>query len=299
MGEENKKNFWSIGKQAFKNWINTDATTLAASVAYYAIFALPAILLIVINIAGSLFGQAAVKGEISSQLSSILGADTAQQLQTLIENASVNSSSPIMTIIGIVVLVVSATGLFIHLQKALNRIWEVKTKPETGIVKKLLNRTASFGVIILIGLLLLASILLTTALSVFSDFIIKNLPSYAIYLFYAISFLVSFGLIIVLFALIYKILPDVKIKWRSVWRGAIFTAFLFMLGKFAMSYYFGHFNPGSAYGAAGTIILTLLWIYYSCLLLFYGAAFTQVYAKEHNHPIKPNSYSLKTEPCPS
>jgi membrane protein len=296
----NKFKFKDLGgilKETFKDWNDDDAFTNAAAVSYYAIFALPAILILVINIAGALFGTAAVKGNLSSTIGKVVGADAGKQIETMVASAATNDSSVIMMVIGIATLIVSATGFFVQLQKALNRMWEVKTKDDAGMLKLLLDRTQSLGIILAVGFLLLISLVLTTMLSVLSNWITSMLPDFTIYLMYALEFIISFAVITVLFALIFKFLPDVHIEFRSVWVGAIVTAFLFMIAKFGMGFYFSKANPGSAYGAAGSIILLLLWIYYSCLLLFFGAEFTQMYAKRYGHKIMPSKHAIKVDPC--
>lgn len=299
-GQSEKFKFSDLGgllKTTFKQWNNDDAFTLAASVAYYAIFSLPAILIILINLAGMLFGKRAVQGQITQKISTLIGHNAAETVQSMIKNASLNKNSTIMTVIGIAILVVGATGLFIQLQKALNRIWNVKISPDAGIGKLALNRGESFGLILVIGFLMLISLALTTAISALTNWIQSVLPHFTVYLFFALNFVLSFGLTTLLFALIFKVLPDVRISFRSVWTGAGVTAFLFMIGKFGLGFYFGHFNPASAYGAAGTIILILLWIYYSCLLVFFGAEFTQAYAKRYGHRLEPAKHAVSVQNC--
>lgn len=281
-------------KNTYKGWNNDDPWRQSAVVAYYAIFSLPALLIIVITIAGSIFGQDAVQGRLSTEFTAAIGADAAKEIETMISNAYQQKSSLFATIAGIATLIFGATGVFYQLQQSLNRVWEVEADQDSGVKKLIMDRVSSFGVILVIGFLLLVSLMLTTALSVLSDFIKNNLPDYLLYVFYIAEIIISLGIITLLFAMIYKILPDVNLQWRTVWVGAGVTALLFVIGKYALSFYFGMANPGSAYGAAGSLILILLWVSYSCLILFFGAEFTQVYARRYNHPISPSKHARKS-----
>ncbi len=288
------KHLFSLLKESYSEWNDDDPFRMSAAMSYYTIFSLPGLLLIVVSVAGFLFGEEAVQGEISAQISNMIGSDAAKSVEGMIANVHQNESSIWATIIGIATLIFGATGVFYQLQQSLNIIWEVQVKKEEGIKKVLMDRITSFGVILVIGFLLLISLVLTAALSALSDFIRENLPSYLIYVFYIVEFLVSYGIITLLFATIYKVLPDVNMKWRTVWVGAAVTAALFVIGKFALGIYFGKSDPASAYGAAGSLILILLWVSYSCLILFFGAEFTQVYARRYGHSIEPNSHARRT-----
>jgi membrane protein len=182
------------------------------------------------------------------------------------------------------------------LQKSLNRVWEVKADPKkTGIKTLIKARAISFGVIMAIGFLLLISLALTTGLTAVSDWVAARMPDFVLYIFYVISFIITLAIISLLFAMLFRFLPDVKIEWKSVWTGAVITALLFVIGKYALAFYFGKAEPGSTYGAAGSIILILLWVSYSCLILFFGAEFTQVYAKRYGHSIEPNANAIRID----
>lgn len=288
------KDLFSLLKETYKEWNEDNPFQLSAALSYYAIFSLPGLLLIVISVAGYIFGEEAAQGEVSAQISNMIGAEAARSVESMISRVHQNESSLWATIIGAATLIFGATGVFYQLQQALNKIWEVEVKKDEGIKKLLLDRLTSFGVILIIGFLLLISLVLTAALSALSDFISQNLPDYLIYVFYIIEFLVSYGIITLLFAAIYKVLPDVTIQWKTVWVGSLVTAALFVIGKFALGIYFGQSDPASAYGAAGSLILILLWVSYSCLILFFGAEFTQVYARRYGHHIEPTSHSQRT-----
>ena len=289
------KDLPSVVKTTAKGWVNDEAYDLGAIVAFYSIFSLPALVIIVVNIAGAVFGEAAVEGKIAEEIGTLIGQNAASEIQQMIKQAPGQGSSTISSVVGIGTLLFGATAVFIALQKSLNSLWEVEPDPEkTGIKKVIKDRATSFGIVFTMGFLLLISLLLTTGLSILSEWIREKVPDFLLYLFYVLDFLLSFGVITVVFALLYKFLPDVKIEWRSVWVGAGVTALLFIVGKFGLSLYFEKASPGSAYGAAGSIILLLLWIYYSCLIFFFGAEFTQVYALRYGHRIQPSEHAIRT-----
>jgi membrane protein len=289
------KEYFSLFKETYNEWIAADPWKLSAAVAYYAIFSLPALLIIVINLAGAIFGQAAIQGKVSDEISKTIGPDAAQIIETVIANASTSQHNTISTIIGIATLVFSATGIFYLLQKSLNEVWQVKEDPRAGILKLIINRFLGLGLIIIIGFLLLISLVISTVLIILSNWIQDFLPDYLRIIFLVVDFIFSLALITVLFSLIYKYLPDVKIRWKSVWVGAAVTSLLFVLGKMGLSVYFSNADPGSAYGAAGSVILILLWVSYSCLIFFFGAEFTRVYANKYEHPIEPGKYAKRIE----
>ncbi len=286
------KHYVGILKKTFQEYLEDEPFDLSAIVAYYSIFSLPALLLIVISSVGMAFGEEAVEGEITEQIGGILGKDAADQVQTMIANAYVQENTLMMTIIGIGILVFGATTVFLSLQRSLNRIWRVKPKKESGGIKKMaLDRATSFGLILAIGFLILISLVLTAGLSALSDWLKDILPEMLYYVFYLIDFALSLSIITVLFSMMFKILPDVQLEWRSVWKGALVTAALFLIGKFGMGIYFGNSDPASTYGAAGSIVLLLLWINYSCLIMFLGAKFTKIYAEEMGHAPVPKPHA--------
>jgi membrane protein len=289
------KDLPSLLKITFKEWLDDDPFDLGAIVAYYSIFSIPALVIIVVNIAGAVYGQAAVEGKIAEEIGALIGQDTAAEIQQMIENAPGKDSSAISMIVGIGTLLFGATAVFNALQKSLNRLWEVKPDPDKAGIKKIVkDRATSFGIVLTIGFLLLISLVLTSALSILSDWIKERMPDFLLYLFYGLDFMLSFGVITLVFAMLYRFLPDVDIQWKSVWVGAGVTALLFIIGKYALSLYFEHTNPGSAYGAAGSIILLLMWVYYSCLILFFGAEFTQVYARRYGQYIQPSDHAVRS-----
>jgi membrane protein len=289
------KDIFYLFSQTYKEWIKDDPFEMSASVAYYAILSLPALLIIVINIAGVIFGKEAVEGKIALEIGSVLGEEAGSIIQGIVANASLKSSSRFAAFMGWGTLIFGATGVFIALQKSINKVWEVRVNPKSGILRYIISRLTSFAIIVFIGVLIFVFILISTVLNAISAWLTELFPYQLISWFFILNFLVSFGIITLLFAIIYKYLPDVKIAWGSVWFGAALTSFLFVVGKLAMGFYFVHMNPASAYGAAGSLILIMIWISYSSLILFFGAEFTHVYAKKYGYSIKYSKYAMKME----
>lgn len=295
MNQTNLNDWWKITKKTYTNWMANEPFQMSAAVSYYALFSFPALIIIVIQTAGAFYNKATVKGKILTEIKQILGPDSAETVETLIKNAMIEDQSNIALLIGIGTLLYGATGLFISLQKALNTIWGIKLKPSTGIFKMIRDRVFSLGLIIAIGFLLLVSLVLTTIISTFSDWLTLNMSEVFIVFIHAANFLLSLALVTVLFALIYKVLPDAKISWRSVWLGAFVTSLFFTIGKSALGVYFSTMNPGSSFGAASSIVLILLWVSYSCLILFFGAEFTKVYASSFGKGVTPTFYAEKID----
>jgi len=285
-------------KKTFKEWNDDEPFRLSAVVAYYAIFSLPALLIITVNVAGFFLEKEAVQGEISNQIGSMIGQEASNSIETMIQNASNQGQSPIAIVIGIATLLFGATGVFYQLQLSLNQIWGVEVNKEEGIKKIALDRATSLGLVIALGFLLLISLLVTTVLSSLSNWINAQLPDFIVPLFYVIELAVSLGVITVVFALIFKVLPDVKITWRDTWIGALITAVFFVIGKFGIGLYFGQSDPVSVYGVAGSVVLIMLWVFYSCLIVFFGAEFTQIFARNFGSGIKPTSKAHRTEQKP-
>jgi membrane protein len=274
-------------KATAREWYGDKALRLSAAMAYYSIFSIAPLLVIALSIAGLVFGPDAVRGHLDEQLSSIMSPQAAESLQSMVQSASRPSDSITGAVIGFAVLLVGASGVFGQLKDALNTIWEVQEKPgRSGVMNFLRQRLLSFGMVLVIGFLLLTSLVLTTALTAFNDYLdrIFQLPPV---LWGAAAFVISFGIVTLLFAFIFKVLPDARIEWRHVWIGAAVTAGLFEVGKFALGWYLGRESTASGYGAAGAVVLLLLWVYYASCILFFGAEFTQVYAREHGQTVAP------------
>jgi membrane protein len=280
-------------KEAFTAWNERDAFSASAVIAYYAIFSLPGLLVIVINVAGYFWGKEAVTSEIMTQVKGIIGQDTAGQIQDIVARASVTKGSVISSILGIATILFGATGVFYHVQQIFNKIWEVKPKPKQKFLKLLRDRLFSFGLILVIGFLLLISLVISAALSALSTWVTRYLSDSLLFVFSIADIIISVGIITVLFAAMYKFLPDVKIKWRDVWPGAFLTTILFVIAKYALGLYFGKSHPGSTYGTAGSIILIMLWVSYAALVLLYGAEFTRVYAKQSGKFVQPKDTAEK------
>lgn len=288
-------NTGTILKRTFKGWNEDDPFRQSSIIAYYSIFSLPALLVLIINVTGFFFSKEAVSGEITRQFKGILGKDTAYQIGDVVEKAGEHEGGLIPGIIAIFTIILGATGVFVQLQKTLNQIWDVKEKPNAGFKKMVKDRLFSFGLILSIGFLMLSSLVISSFLAAANHWLKGIFPDVITYLFFVVEFVVSLGIISVLFALMFKFLPDVKLRWRNVWVGAILTGLLFMVGKYGLSFYFGKAEPGSVYGAAGSIILVLLWVSYSSMILFFGAEFTKQYAVYHGIKIEPKPQAEKID----
>lgn len=273
-------------KDTFWEWFDDNVQRHGAALAYYTIFSLAPLLIIAIAIAGLAFGQEAAQGQIMDQIKSLLGEDGAKAVQTMIENARQPAAGIVATIFGIIMLLFGATGAFAQLQESLNAIWGVAPKPGRGILGVVKDRFMSFAMVVGIGFLLLVSLLLSAALAALGKFFSHLLPVPEGVL-HALTFLISFLVITLLFAMMYKVLPDVKIAWRDVWIGAAMTALLFTLGKFLIGLYLGKSGVASAYGAAGSLVLILLWVYYSSQILLFGAELTYAFANKYGSRIEP------------
>ncbi len=279
---------------AVKKWFNRDPFREGAIIAYNAIFAIPGLLVVSISIAGYFFGDVVVSGHMHKQIAQAVGNNTADQLEGILSISIQNKDSYWATIIGIAVIVIGATTVFVELQKSLNIIWEVQaTAKKSGILVFLKTRLFSFGLILSIAFLLLTSLLLSAVLSALSIWVQQFWSESLLSVFQVVNFVFSLAIITILFALMFKILPDAKVKWHSVWIGAFVTALLFVIGKTALGLYFGKSNPGSAYGAAGSIVLVLLWTSYSSMIVFLGAEFTKVYSDYYYGDIAPTENAVK------
>jgi membrane protein len=287
---------FAILKQSVKDFIDDDAPTMAAALSYYTVFSLPPLLVLLLLLLGAVLDPQDIQGTVEGQISGLMGPEGGEQIRSIIANADrPGSGSIIATILGLVALVLGATGVFGQLQAALNRAWEVGPDPEQGGVKGfVLKRVFSLGMVLALAFVLLASLMLSAVLSAFGDSLGRFLPEgIGEPLLHAINFAVSFGVITLLFAAMFKVLPDATIAWRDVWVGAAATALLFTIGKFALGLYLGRSNPGEAFGAAGALALMLVWIYYTSMILFLGAEFTQVWADRRGQGIQPEKGAVR------
>ncbi|SHL40621.1 YihY/virulence factor BrkB family protein [Hymenobacter psychrotolerans] len=267
----------------------------AAALSYYTIFSLPPLLLIVITVASSMYGGEAVTGQVYGQLRGFVGADSAKFLQDSIAEFTKQQKGGAAAIIGVGTLVFAATTFFVTLQESINDIWNLKVKPRNGIWQFVRDRLLSFGLILSVALLLLISFVISAMLSVFTDYLQRLLPEVTVVLIRLIDFSLSLFITSLLFALIYRFLPDAIIRWRDVGIGAFITALLFMLGKYLIAAYIAYANPGSAFGAAGSAILLLLWVNYSSLIIFFGAEFTQEFADAFGQKVQPKAHAVRIE----
>lgn len=288
------KNTFTLFKTAFKKWNEKDPFRESAIIAYYAIFSLPGLLVVIISLAGYFFGRDAINNHLSQQISGVMGADTAQQIEDMVAKASELKHSVLAAIIGVITIIMGATGVFIQFQKSLNIIWEVKADAsKSGLWNMIKVRLFSFGLIISIAFILMVSLVVSALISALGNWISGHISESFTIILQIINFIISLAILALLFALMFKVLPDAKIKWRHVWIGAIVTALLFDLGKFALGLYFGKADPGSGYGAAGSVILILLWVSYSSMIVFYGAEFTCAYARFYDGDIPADKYAVK------
>ena len=280
---------FTVLKNASSRWFAKDPFHESAVIAYYAIFSLPGLLVVVMTLAGYFFGREAVNNQVAAQFTSTMGADTARQIQDMIIQATKLKNSLLATVIGLVTILIGATGVFAEFQNALNMIWEVKLDPKkSGIWAIIRVRLFSFGLIISIAFLLIVSLLISALISAFGAWLTSHFSNSFLLVLQLLNAGLSLTVMAVLFALLFKFLPDAKIKWKHVWIGSFLTAFLFEIGKFGLGYYFGKANPGTGYGAAGSVILILLWVTYTSMIVFFGAEFTHAYANMFSGKVAPN-----------
>ena len=280
------KAIFELFRDAFNEWNEDKAPRLAAALSYYTVFSIAPLFIVVIAVAGLAFDQQAVQGRLDEQIQGLVGREGADVIQEVIQNASKPQENAIATILGVATLLLGAGGVFGQLQDALNTVWGVEPKPGRGILATIKDRFISFTMVLGVGFLLLVSLVISAILAALNGFISGLLPQ-SEFLLQIVNFVISFGIITLLFALIFKILPDVDIQWRDVGIGAAFTALLFTIGKLAIGLYLGNSGVSSTYGAAGSLVLVLLWVYYSAQILLFGAEFTQVYARRYGSHIMP------------
>lgn len=274
------KSTWNLVKQSGKEWNDDNALRLSAALSYYTVFSLAPLILLVTAVVGLFLGEEAARGELSHQLQGLLGAQGAEAIESVVAGARSTSSGIIATIIGFVVLIIGATGVFAELKAALNQIWEATPKMTNGVLSMIKDRLLSFAMVLSVGFLFLVSLLANTALAAAGKYMGGFFPAPP-FLFQMLELVVSFGVITLLFAMIFKFLPDIEIEWKDVWMGAVVTAFLFTVGKLIIGLYLGKSTVASTFGAAASVVVVMVWSYYSSLILFFGAEFTQVYARNH------------------
>jgi len=285
-------NTWKIFKQSVTEFLNDNCVKLSASLSYYTIFALGPTLIIIISFAGIFLGRDAVEGKLYGEMKNLIGGAAAAQVQSIIANLQHNDQTVVAAIIGVVLLILGATGVFTEIQGSINYIWSIRAKPKKGWLKFLTNRLISFSLVVSCGFILLVSLVINAVMELLNEKLQIYFKSVTIVAFYILNLVLIYAVITALFAIIFKVLPDATVKWKDAIVGAAFTALLFMLGKFLISLYIGKSNVGLTYGAAGSIIVILVWVYYSSLILYFGAEFTKIYSIQHGAGIKPTQTAV-------
>jgi membrane protein len=290
--KEYLKRLWKVVVATFVGFVNDNGLKLSASLAYYTIFSLAPLLIIIISIASLVLHHYNYNDTLYAEMSKFIGKDAVVQLQQIVMHLQFSGKTGTALVAGIAILMVGASTMFVEIQDSLNIIWRVKSKPKRGWLKWLQNRFLSFSLIIALGFLLLVSLIVNIAINALSDRLERFWPAVTVTLFDALNLIVTLVVIAVLFGIIFKFLPDVKIRWRDVRSGAIFTAVMFMLGQYLIGLYLKYTAQGSGYGAAGSIIVILVWIYYTSAILYIGAEFTEVYAEAKGSDIEPAEYAV-------
>ena len=284
-----------ILKDTGTEWYEDDAPRLAASLAYYTLLSTAPLSLLCVSIVGFFFGERAARGQIAEQIGTVTGPEAAEAIQSVIQNAHQSDAGVLSTIMGILLLLVGASGVFGELQTALNNMWGVKPNPQRGMIKDfLMARFLSFTMVLGVAFMLLASLIISAVLSGVGRMLSEALPGGEA-LWQVLNFVISLGVITLLFALIFKFVPDAEVRWRHVWIGAAVTALLFSIGKMLLGFYLGKSSVASAYGAAGSVVAFVVWVYYAAQILFIGAEFTQVYSRAQGTPIEPAKGAVLAE----
>jgi len=283
---------WETLKDTFKGFSDHKVMKLSGALAYYTVFSMGPLLIVIISLCGLFLGREAVEGKVYSVLVGFVGTDTAASLQDIIKNAAVGDQSFVAVVIGGIVLLIGATTMFAEIQDSINTIWGLKPRPKRGWLKYLQNRFLSFSVIVSLGFLLLVSLAVTALVEILSDKLQQSFPEVTVVVFYIVNLAITISISTIIFATIFKVLPDAKIKWRDVFAGAFVTAILFLVGKFGISLYISKTNVGSTYGAAGSLVILLVWVYYSAVILYLGAEFTKAYALKYGSAIHPSDYAV-------
>ena len=286
------RKFWLIFRQAFTEFINDHGLKFSASLSYYTVFSLGPVLLIIISLAGIFFGKDAVQGKIYWQLEGLVGSAAALQIQEIIGNIEESQLSRSGAILGVAILLVGATGVFTEMQDSINYIWSIKTKPKKSIVKFFFDRLISFSLIISFGFILMVSLAVHALVDILHDKLKSFFTEVTVIVFQGLNYLILFVVITTLFAVIFKILPDASIRWKDTFVGATFTAVLFLVGKSLIGLYLGNSDIGVTYGAAASVVIILLWVYYTSIILYFGAEFTKIYTMNFGGGIVPKKTAV-------
>jgi membrane protein len=284
-----------IVKASFTGFTSDRGLKLSASLSYYTVFSMAPLLLLLISLAGLFLGRDAIQGHVFNEINGLIGNEAAKQIQDIIRNMELSGRTTTALVIGAVTLIVGATSVFGEIQDSINIIWKVKAKPKRGWVKLLKDRLLSSSLIIGLGFLMIVSLIINGALSAVNTWFQGYFPQTTILVFNIVNLAISFLVITLLFAVIFKVLPDAKIAWKDVRVGAFFTACLFMLGRYIIGLYIEASSTGTAYGAAGSLIVILVWVYYTAAILYFGAEFTRVYTEFTGARIEPAEYAVYVE----
>lgn len=286
------RKWWRILREAGSAFLSDNGMKLSASLSYYTVFSLGPVLIIIIALAGFFFGKDAVRGKLYYQLNGLVGNDAAIQIQDIIKNIEKSQFSTSGALLGAVVLVIGATGVFAEIQDSINYIWSLKAKPKQGLLKLLVNRIISFSLIISFGFLLMVSLAIHALMDLLDDKLEALFDEATVYIFQGINYVILYLVITTLFAIIFKVLPDGTLRWKDSFVGAAFTAILFLIGKFLIGFYLGNSNVSVTYGAAASIVIILLWVYYTSIILYFGAEFTKVYTLNYGGGIIPDKTAV-------
>lgn len=286
------KGIFKMLKESFNGFIDDRVVKLSAALAYYTVFAIGPMIIIIIYLAGVFYGQDAIQGTVFGELKGLVGAPAAAQIQDIIRNVAENQQGNFAAVIGFVTLFIAATGVFAEIQDSINMIWGLKPKPKKSWLKLLVNRLLSFSVIVSLGFILLVSLILNGLIEALMDRLATRFPDLTVMVLYIINLTITFLITTSLFAIIFKVLPDAVIQWKDVMVGAMVTAVLFMLGKFGITFYISKSDVGTTYGAAGSLVILLVWVYYSAIILYFGAEFTKAYATDYGSHIHPTEYAV-------
>ncbi len=286
------KDYPEILKETFNSFMDDKGLKLSASLAYYTIFSLAPMLIVLLSIGGIFYGQDALQGKVFSQLNDFIGSEQAASIQTMLQKLQLSGKSAVAATTGVITLLIGASGIFIEIQDSINTIWRVKATPEKGWLKLIINRVLSLSMIASLGFILIVSLLINSLVLVFSDVLVRFLPDFTLIFIDVLNLGITFIVLMTLFGVIYKVLPDVDITWKQVKAGAFFTALLFMLGKYLIGLYIQFAAVGDIYGAAGTVVVVAVWVYYSAAILFFGAEFTFAYAKIKGDVIRPAKHAV-------
>ncbi len=286
------KNYLEILKDTFNGFLEDRGLKLSAALAYYTIFSLAPMIIILMSVADIFYRKEALQGEVFAQLNGFVGADAAKQVQDTLQKLAFSGKSGIAIVTGVITLLIGATGVFVEIQDSINQIWRVKAVPKKGWVKFIFDRFLSLSMVAALGFLLIVSLLINSVVLILSQKLGAYLPDATLIFVDVINLVITFGVLVSLFAIIYKVLPDAQIPWRDVIAGSIFTAVLFLLGKYLIGLYIAFTAVASIYGAAGTVVVIAVWVYYSAAILFFGAEFTRAFAKFKGEEIKPSKFAV-------